>query len=111
MTYVIFGVRIRFRILVLKMEICDRIYRVSTMISCERSIFSALAIWFGLSMMIFQTATVYGSVLTVENGVYRRLTVRVNDEVDKCHCDRVIENTQVRNLLLLSKVFMGLQLL
>ena len=86
--------------LVFKMEICDRIYGVSKMISCEKSIFSALSIWFGLSMMmIFQTVTVYGSVLTVENGVYRRLTVRVNDEVNKCHCDRVIENTQVRHLV------------
>ena len=72
------------------------------MISCEKSILSVLLIWFGLSMMMsFQTVAVYGSVLTVENGVYRRLTVRVNDEVDKCHCDRIIENTQVRHLVML----------
>ena len=101
MTYVIFYMRVSFRVLVLKMEICDRIYGVSKMVSCEKSIFSALSIWFGLSMMMsFQTVTVYGSVLTVENGVYRRLTVRVDDEVDKCHCDRVIENTQVRHIIL-----------
>ena len=84
-----------------KMGKCDRLYVVSKMIPYKKSIFSALSIWFGfLMMVIFQTITVSGSVLTVENGVYRRLTVRVNEDVNKCHCDRVIENAQVRNLVL-----------
>ena len=71
------------------------------MVSYQECIFSALSICFGaLMMMILHAVTVSGSVLTVENGIYKRLTVRVNEEINKCHCDQVIENTQVRKLAL-----------
>ena len=39
---------------------------------------------------------VSGSFIKVENGVYKRITVKVNDDVSSCHCDQVIENIQVR---------------
>ena len=39
------------------------------------------------------------SILTIDRGVYKRLTVQILEEVDNCHCDQVIENIQVRNTL------------
>ena len=45
-----------------------------------------------LSFCVF----VSGSVIKVENGVYKGITVKVNDEVSSCHCDQIIENIQVR---------------
>ena len=41
---------------------------------------------------------VSGSFIKVENGVYKRITVKVNDDVSSCHCDPVIENIQVRSI-------------
>ena len=41
---------------------------------------------------------VSGSVIKVENGVYKRITVKVNDDVSSCHCDQVIENIQVSSV-------------
>ena len=37
-----------------------------------------------------------GSLIRVENGAYKRVTVKVSEDVSKCHCDQVIENTKVR---------------
>ena len=44
----------------------------------------------------FICAFVSGSVIKIENGVYKGITVRVRDDVSSCHCDQVIENLQVR---------------
>ena len=41
---------------------------------------------------------VSGSFIKVENGVYKRITVKVNDDVSSCHCGPVIENIQVRSI-------------
>ena len=37
-----------------------------------------------------------GSLIRVENGAYKRVTVKVSEDVSKCHCDQVIENIKVR---------------
>ena len=39
---------------------------------------------------------VSGSLIRVENGAYKRVTVLVSEDVSKCHCDQVIENIKVR---------------
>ena len=49
-----------------------------------------------LLAMSFICALVSGSFIKVENGAYKGITVRVNDDVSSCHCDQVIENLQVR---------------
>ena len=54
-----------------------------------KNVLSILSI---LSFCVF----VSGSVIKVENGVYKGITVKVNDEVSSCHCDQIIENIQVR---------------
>ena len=43
------------------------------------------------------------SVLTVENGVYKRLTVQVSEAVPRQLCHRAINNLQVRNLYYIYK--------
>ena len=40
-----------------------------------------------------------GSVLTVENGVYKRLTVKVSEAVPRQLCHRAINNLQVGNVI------------
>ena len=40
------------------------------------------------------------SVLTVENGVYKRLTVQVSEAVPRQLCHRAINNLQVGNLFI-----------
>ena len=54
-----------------------------------KNVLSILSI---LSLCVF----VSGSVIKVENGVYKGITVKVNDDVSSCHCDQIIENIQVR---------------
>ena len=58
--------------------------------------FLSISTYFLLSIFV-----VSASVLKVENGVYKRITVKVNDDVSKCHCDQVIENLQVGNISVL----------
>ena len=48
---------------------------------------------------------VSGSFIKVENGVYKKITVKVNDDVSSCHCDPVIENIQVRSIAPLLVVY------
>ena len=44
----------------------------------------------------FPPSLVSASLIRVENGAYRRVTVKVSEDVSKCHCDQVIENIKVR---------------
>ena len=39
---------------------------------------------------------VSGSLIRIENGAYKQVTVLVSEDVSKCHCDQVIENIKVR---------------
>ena len=53
-----------------------------------------------LTYLLFCLVTIVSaSVLKVENGVYKRLTVQVNEDVSKCHCDQIIENLKVGNII------------
>ena len=63
---------------------------------CVNNHVSAWSLFVSISSILyFGLMAVSGSLITVENGVYKRLTVRVNEDVCKCHCDQIIENVQV----------------
>ena len=51
-----------------------------------------------LSMLaiLYFCVFVSGSVIKVENGVYKGIMVKVNEDVSSCHCDQIIQNIQVR---------------
>ena len=53
--------------------------------------------FFLLMSIYFQICVIFvsGSVLKVENGAYKRITVQVKEDISKCHCDQIIENLQV----------------
>ena len=63
--------------------------KLNRSVGAWKNVLSILSI---LSFCVF----VSGSVIKVENGVYKGITVKVNDDVSNCHCDPIIENIQVR---------------
>ena len=65
-----------------------------TMVS--KFVFSCLI----FSVLLNNVQDTDGSVLTVENGVYKRLTVKVSEAVPRQLCHRAINNLQVRTVLL-----------
>ena len=64
-----------------------------TMVS--KLVFSCLI----FSVLLNNVQDTDGSVLTVENGVYKRLTVKVSEAVPRQLCHRAINNLQVRTVL------------
>ena len=62
--------------------------------SCNLSAGVSILTTLTFSIFIFTS----GSVIKVEKGSYKRITVKVNDDVSSCHCDPVIENIQVRSI-------------
>ena len=64
--------------------------RMSSRAHLHPSFFLLMSIYFQICMLF-----VSGSVLKVENGAYKRITVQVKEDISKCHCDQIIENLQV----------------
>ena len=52
---------------------------------------------FLFSVLLHHVQDANGSVLTVQNGVYKRLTVKVSEAVPRQLCHRAINNLQVRS--------------
>ena len=48
-----------------------------------------------IGVIIIQVQNTEGSVLTVKNGVYKRLTVQISEAVPRQLCHRAINNIQV----------------
>lgn len=61
---------------------------------------SWLGIWQWIILLsislVLPSNLVSGSLIRIENGAYKRVTVLVSEDVSKCHCDQVIENIKVR---------------
>ena len=67
---------------------------------CANVDLSAWSLFVSIStILFFGLSSVSCSAITVQNGIYKRLTARVNEDVCKCHCDHIIENVQVGNYL------------
>ena len=50
--------------------------------------------------LLFCLVTVVSlAVVQVENGVYKQLSLKVNDNLSKCHCDQIIENIKVGHIV------------
>ena len=62
--------------------------------------YSRIGIWqriiLLLVFLVLPLNLVSGSLIRIENGAYKRVTVLVSEDVSKCHCDQVIENIKVR---------------
>ena len=61
---------------------------------------SRLGIWQWIILLsislVLPLNLVSGSLIRIENGAYKQVTVLVSEDVSKCHCDQVIENIKVR---------------
>ena len=61
---------------------------------------SWLGIWQWIILLsislVLPSNLVSGSLIRIENGAYKQVTVLVSEDVSKCHCDQVIENIKVR---------------
>ena len=62
--------------------------------------YSRIGIWQRIILLLVSLVLplnlVSGSLIRIENGAYKRVTVLVSEDVSKCHCDQVIENIKVR---------------
>ena len=60
---------------------------------------SWLGIWQWIILLsislVLPSNLVSGSLIRIENGAYKQVTVLVSEDVSKCHCDQVIENIKV----------------
>ena len=61
---------------------------------------SIFSICLFVGVAIIPAEVTEGSVLTVKNGNYKRLTVRISDAVPRQLCHRAINNLQVRRRIL-----------